>query len=335
MFSNKKHNLSSFRSSLLKWYNQNKRDLPWRKSKDPYSIWLSEIMLQQTTVKTVIPYYERFLKKFPTLESFIQATEHDYLNLWQGLGYYNRIRNFYRAALSIKKGAAIPKTKQELIKLPGLGDYTASAIASIAFNEPVAVVDGNVMRVLARLFAYDKEITSKEAKKFFTEKSQEILEVESPGDFNQAMMELGATVCTPKNPTCHFCPVNSFCEGLKKEAVEKFPVKEKKIAYKNEDYFCEIYIVKNKILLRQRLSDEIMQGLWELPLTLTQNKNIPTDIKPIRHSIMNKRMLIYPSIAKKLKKKNGDKWVALTDLKNYPLTTISRKVLRLIPNLWT
>ncbi len=327
--------IQKFRSNLLAWYNQNKRDLPWRKNKDPYSIWLSEIMLQQTTVKTVIPYYERFLKKFPTLQSLAKATEHDYLNLWQGLGYYNRIRNFHRASLIIKKDSLIPATKKELIQLPGLGDYTASAIASIAFNEPVAVVDGNVMRVLARLFAYDKEITSKEAKKFFAEKSQEILEVKSPGDFNQAMMELGATVCTPHNPTCYLCPVNSFCEGLKKESVEKFPVKAKKITYKNEEYFCEIHIRKNKILLRQRLSDEIMQGLWELPLILTYTKNIPIDIKPIRHSIMNKRMLIYPKIFENSKKKSSEKWVPLTDLKNYPLTTVSRKILKLIPNLWT
>lgn len=340
--------LSSFRSSLLAWYRKQKRDLPWRHSRDPYAIWVSEIMLQQTTVKTVIPYYERFLKKFPTPQSVAQADESDLLQVWQGLGYYSRIRNFQRAIRVVMDefNGKIPSKKLDLLKLSGLGDYTASAIASIAFNEPVAVVDGNVMRVLARLFTYADDITKSESKKFFSQTAKTLIDKKHPGDFNQAMMELGATVCTPQKPTCLFCPVEKFCTALTKGSVEKFPVKLKKIKYVDESWIAQILVQSktNKVWLRQRNSDELLSGLWEFPLEKTTLP--PQAIKnKIRHSIMNKRMTIFtnktivdqktktPSLVlnSKNNKQEKGRWILWSELANLPLTTITRKIVDTLP----
>ncbi len=324
--------------ALLGWYNRHKRDLPWRKTHDPYSIWLSEIMLQQTTVKTVVPYYQKFLEQFPTLKSLADADEQKYLKLWAGLGYYNRIRNLHKAANIVVKEyeGVIPSSKEKLLELPGLGDYTASAVASIAFNEAVAVVDGNVMRVLARLHAYGKEIKTTESKKFFSKKANECLDKKNPGDFNQAMMELGATVCTPKNPTCLLCPVQKFCVAFKKETVEKYPVMSKPLKYFTEYLTSSICIQDDKILLRQRGKNEIMSGLWEFPLEKTASSKLSTKINTasqIKHSIMNRRYVITPQfVAPSLEKKRSNtKWIHFKKMDQYPLTTITQKIIKKIP----
>ncbi len=350
----------SFQKSLLAWYHKHKRDLPWRRTKDPYAIWLSEIMLQQTTVKTVIPYFERFLKKFPTLVDLAKGTETDYLKLWQGLGLYNRIRNLHKAAQIIVEQyrGKIPSTKKELIQLPGLGDYTAAAVASIAFGEKEAVVDGNVIRLLSRLFAYKEDIQKKESRIFFQEKANKLLSENRrgescirpgdhkapagrdrpykihPGDFNQAMMELGATICTSQNPLCLLCPVRQFCQAFKKGTPEKFPVKNKKITYKSQKYACLIYRRKNQILLRQRKKNEIMSGLWEFPLKEIRKEldDAIGNMRPVSHTIMNRRMTIFPvfkktnSLPPSLRK--NVRWASLEKLDHFPLSTITRKIIR-------
>ncbi len=299
-------------------------------------------MLQQTTVKTVIPYYKKFLKKFPTLHSLSKAKEADYLSLWAGLGYYNRIRNLHKACgviINELKGI-IPSTKEQLKKLPGLGDYTASAVASIAFGEPVSVVDGNVMRVISRLYAFEEDVKTNSAKIFFQEKSQALLDQKNPGDFNQAMMELGATVCTPRNPTCLLCPVQKFCKAKKNP--EKFPVKTEKVKYRNEEWVGLIYSRENTFLLRRRGPTEIMQGLWEFPLQKKAATNFQGDWRqPIKHSIMSSRMTIYPCVIKENKKNKAapsflkeahTSWILWNDLTHYPLTTITKKIMATLEN---
>ncbi|MBI2339701.1 MAG: A/G-specific adenine glycosylase [Deltaproteobacteria bacterium] len=259
---------ASVRKKLLRWYDRNKRPLPWRETKDPYAVWLSEIMLQQTLVPTVIPYYRKFLSHFPTLKSVAEAPLDDLLLLWQGLGYYNRIRQFHRAAQTVFEnyGGVVPSTKEELIKLPGLGDYTAGAIASIAFGEPTPAVDGNVIRVLSRLFASKADPLKTEGKKFFHEAVERLIDPDRPGDFNQALMDLGATLCLPTQPACTLCPLNADCQAYREGKPELFPKKRRKTLYRKEKLVCLLYHKRGKLFLRQRQKNEIMAGLWEFPL---------------------------------------------------------------------
>lgn len=332
--------MKAFRQSLLNWYALHKRDLPWRHTRDPYAIWLSEIMLQQTTVDTVIPYYHRFLEKFPTLQKLAVATEQEILSAWAGLGYYNRIRNFQEATrfLVKEKKGNVPNQLQELLDLPGLGPYTARAVASIAFGRPEAVVDGNVLRVLARVMACDKDIGLSAHREHYQKLADSLLDRENAGDFNQAMMELGATVCTPSKPTCLLCPVQSLCQGFQSQKVEELPVKSKKVRYTDEKLFCLIYQREGKFLLRQRGKGEIMAGLWELPLA-TYDAQAPLGFKtfpPVKHTIMTRRMTITPCVAKTTQKQpdiaGETEWVRLGDLAHKPLTTITKKVLKIFPS---
>lgn len=344
--------LKELRRSLLEWYYKNKRDLPWRKTQDPFSIWLSEIMLQQTTVKTVIPYYEKFLKKYPDFKSIAKAKESDLLKAWAGLGYYNRIRNFQKAARHIAKNLKnkVPQKKEELITLPGLGSYTSAAIASIAFNEAVGVVDGNVKRVLSRLFTYEKEIKTSKADKYFQEKVDYLLDKKNPGDFNQAMMELGACICTPKNPLCLLCPLQKYCLAFKKGVVLNYPLQTKKIKYKDQYLLAVVFKSQDYFFIRKRDEKEIMASMWEIPFfeisgkeswdsetikAFLKKENFPhlgdlEEISKLRHSIMNLRIKIR-SFQLKLKKKYKmplqGKWIPISDLSTYPLTTMTRKIL--------
>ena len=246
--------LPDFRKSLLTWYSKHKRNLPWRHTSNPYKIWLSEIMLQQTTVEVVIPYYNRFLKTLPSLEDVAKVSEAELLKLWAGLGYYNRIRNFQKAARLViaEQAGEIPKTKTQLMELPGLGSYTAAAIASIAFGEPVAVVDGNVMRVVTRLKAYGGDIGEASTKQFVQEVANQLLDQKNPGDFNQAMMELGALVCG-KIPQCQNCPVNRFCKA-KDRHPERLPVV-KKTRYQNRQIASLLLFKGRSIVLKAPAKD--------------------------------------------------------------------------------
>ncbi len=251
---------------LINWYQHHKRDLPWRKSKDPYKIWLSEIILQQTRVEQGLPYYYHFIEKYPTIEALANASEEQVLKSWQGLGYYSRARNLQFTAKEIVSNlnANFPNTYNELIKLKGIGEYTAAAISSFAFNEKRAVVDGNVFRFLSRLYKIDLPINSSVGKKEFTKIANELIDPNQPGLFNQAIMEFGSMLCKPK-PNCEHCPFQTNCLSFSDQTVLNFPVKINKVKVR-ERYFHYFHIKKNNaIYLNKRIEKDIWQNLFELP----------------------------------------------------------------------
>ena len=253
---------------LLLWFYQNKRDLPWRKTVNPYHIWVSEIMLQQTRGEAVKPYYERFLQTLPTVKDLAEADEETILKLWEGLGYYSRVRNMQKAAIQIMQehDGVFPSDYSKLLKLKGIGPYTAGAVGSIAFHLPVPAVDGNVLRVRSRITADPSDISLQKTKKYWEERITEILTVEHPGDLNQALMELGATVCLPNGvPKCEICPIRKYCEAYRRNTVMLYPVKAEKKARLMEHlnvFFC---IYENKIAIGKRSDKGLLSGLWELP----------------------------------------------------------------------
>ncbi len=257
---------TSFTDTLLAWYDRNGRDLPWRRTRDPYAIWLSEIILQQTRIAQGQAYWERFMKHFPNVQTLAAASEDEVLRLWEGLGYYSRARNLHAAAQQIVTQGTFPVTLEGIRALKGIGDYTAAAIGSIAFGLPAAVVDGNVYRVLARYYGISTPVGSTAAKKEFTALAQSLLPAGRPGDFNQAMMDFGAIQCTPANPACLTCPLASGCQALREGRVESLPVKQRTTAIQTRkvDY---IYLrCKGRTAIRRRGAGDIWQGLWE-PLT--------------------------------------------------------------------
>ncbi|MFK7748948.1 MAG: A/G-specific adenine glycosylase [Kordia sp.] len=263
----------NFSKEIIQWYFQNKRDLPWRKTKDPYRIWLSEIMLQQTRVAQGLPYYEKFTEAFPSVYDLAKAEESQVLKLWQGLGYYSRARNLHYTAKDIVENynGQFPGTYKELLKLKGVGDYTASAIASICFDEVAPVVDGNVYRVLSRYFDVDIPINSTEGIKKFKELAFEVVDHDDPANFNQAIMEFGAVQCKPQSPYCIICPLSESCEGLKNQRVGMLPVKLKKTKIKNR-WFNFLVVISNETetLLEERKGKGIWQGLYQFPLLETE-----------------------------------------------------------------
>jgi len=258
-----------FKTSLTNWYSDNKRVLPWRLTPTPYSVWLSEIILQQTQVKQGLPYYTKFITKYPTLNKLANADEDQVLKMWQGLGYYSRARNLLTTAKFIYNNlnGVFPNNYQDLIKLKGVGPYTAAAIASICFNEAVAVVDGNVYRVLARSFNINTATNSTNGIKEFKTLAQSMLDVKNPGEYNQAIMELGALICTPGKPKCNECPLNNSCLALKNKTINKLPAKLKKQPIKKR-YFNYLVVItdSNKIILNKRLKKDIWLNLYEFPL---------------------------------------------------------------------
>ena len=263
-----------FYNTLVYWYLQNKRDLPWRKTKNPYLIWLSEIILQQTRVDQGLDYYLKFSETFPTVSHLANAKESDVLKLWQGLGYYSRARNLHFSANYIinELNGEFPKSYNDLIKLKGVGDYTASAIASICYDEPTAVVDGNVYRVLSRYFGIHTAINSTKGIKEFKKLAQQLITNEDPGRYNQAIMEFGAKQCKPQNPNCDQCPLNDSCIALQKKLVNNLPVKEKKIKIKQR-YFNYLVLDSNShTLIQQRSTKGIWQNLYEFPLIESENE---------------------------------------------------------------
>ena len=274
-----------FSSILIYWYLQNKRELPWRKTKNPYFIWLSEIMLQQTRVAQGLSYYLKFTHTFPTVFNLAKANESTVLKMWQGLGYYSRARNLHFSAKQIAEelNGQFPTTYKEIIKLKGIGDYTASAIASICFNEPTAVVDGNVYRVLSRYFGIKTAINSTSGIKEFKTLAQCLLDKTQPGTFNQAIMDFGALHCKPQNPLCETCPFSYSCVALEKKITKELPVKEKKIKVRKRYFnFLVIKTADNKTILTERKGKGIWQGLYQFPLiesdTLLDQKEIITSV---------------------------------------------------------
>lgn len=257
---------NSFSHLLLNWYQSNHRDLPWRKTKDPYLVWISEIMLQQTRIEAVKPYYERFIKRIPNIASLASIDENELLKLWEGLGYYNRARNLKKAAIKIMEehNGIFPRTYEEIMKLPGIGEYTASAIASICFNELTPVVDGNVLRVFTRVRQDYRNVDEASTKKAIRRELEKIIPLES-GDFNEALMELGETICLVGEPKCKECPLKDFCKAFKNNSWQDLPVKETKKAKKEKFYTVLLFIYKNKYALIQRKEEEMLSRLWQFP----------------------------------------------------------------------
>jgi A/G-specific adenine glycosylase len=261
-----------FSDKIVKWYLENMRDLPWRQTKDPYKIWLSEIILQQTRVSQGLPYYLKFISHYPTISDLAQAPEQQVLRLWQGLGYYTRARNLHKCAKVIveKHDGRFPQSYAELLKLPGIGEYTAAAIASIAFNERVAVVDGNVFRVLARVFGIDTTINTPDGKKTFSVLANELMPYQQPDVHNQAVMEFGALYCTPKNPTCNQCIYSPGCFAFKNSLQQSLPVKQKGKAARKRYFYYLVFQHKMSLLMRSRTQKDIWLGLHDFPLIETK-----------------------------------------------------------------
>ena len=259
----------SFRQKLLAWYDENKRDLPWRRSKNPYHIWVSEIMLQQTRVDTVIPYYERFLDWFPTVESLANAPEERLLKAWEGLGYYSRVRNMQTAAQQIMSEyeGKFPSTYESISSLKGIGPYTAGAISSIAFNLPQPAVDGNVMRVLARLFEVNHDIGNPSNRKIFQAMMEVLIDPDRPGDFNQALMDLGSDIEAPVNPRPEESPVKDFSAAYQHGTMNRYPIKAPK--KKPIPIYLKALVVQNsqgQFLLEKNESEKLLAGFWHFPL---------------------------------------------------------------------
>ncbi len=269
-----------FSKNITDWYRDHHRDLPWRNTPDPYKIWLSEIILQQTRVVQGLPYYQRFIQNFPTIKSLAEAKEQAVLRLWQGLGYYTRARNLHKCAREVVKkfNGKFPHSCEELKQLPGIGDYTAAAIASFAFQEPVAVIDGNVYRVLSRIFGIDKNIASSEGKKFFSELANKLIDVDSPGQHNQAIMEFGALHCLPQNPKCEECTFSRSCFAFQHGHQGYLPVKISKPKAIKRHFTYFVIRRGEKILLNKRISKDIWKGLFDFPLEEENNHMEPNRI---------------------------------------------------------
>ncbi len=256
--------VSAFRGALLEWFDRNKRDLPWRRTRDPYAIWISEVMLQQTQVATVVPYWTRFLERFPTVQALARAKLPDVFAAWRGLGYYSRARNLHAAAREIAARGGLPKTARELLELPGFGRYPAGAVASIAFGDAAPVVDGNVARALSRVFVVEGAPGDRARERALWELAEVLVHGERPGDWNQALMELGATVCRP-DPACGECPVRSSCGAFAAGRVSELPPARRRPDRKRLEMAVAVWRRGSRVLLARRDEGGLFGGLWELP----------------------------------------------------------------------
>jgi A/G-specific adenine glycosylase len=321
----------SFRKALLAWYDAAFRDLPWRKSSDFYRVWISEIMLQQTRVEAVIPYYLRFLERFPTVKALADAPEEDVLAAWSGLGYYSRARNLHQAARQVVQ-AGLPATHEEIGALAGIGPYTSAAIASIVLGLPYAAVDGNVIRVASRLTNDPSEVSSPAARRRFGEIAQNLLDPERSGDFNQAMMELGATVCKPRTPLCGQCPVVAFCAAKAAGTERQLPVKLKKA--KARDFVLQLMVFRREdevYLVRRDSGESRLAGFWELPEKRLFPHLRGRRVAEFTHQIVNDRFRVSIWSSGSSPDLPEGRWTAVSDLGGIPLATISRKALKAVP----
>jgi A/G-specific adenine glycosylase len=263
----KKTELKLLRKRLLKWYRANQRDLPWRRSRNPYHIWVSEVMLQQTQVNTVLSYYRRFIKAFPGVKRLAAADLQSVLKIWEGMGYYARARNLHRAAQTVMQdyGGKIPDSWAAFHGLSGVGDYIAAAVLSIAFDQPYAVVDGNVKRVLARLHRISAPANHPQSNSTFKAAADALLDARRPGTFNQAVMELGALVCKPRNPACEVCPLNKGCQAYQTRQTTDFPKRKKRVVAPQYHIAVGVVFKNNRILITRRKPEGLLGGLWEFP----------------------------------------------------------------------
>jgi A/G-specific adenine glycosylase len=342
--------------SLLTWWDENRADLPWRKTADPYAVWVSEAMLQQTQIATVIPYYERWMAALPSVSVLAAAPLERVLKLWEGLGYYSRARNLHAAAQMVmdEYDGRIPASAKELQKLPGVGRYTAGAVASIAFNEPTPVLDGNVIRVLTRLSDLAEDVTKTAVKNQLWRLAAEQVPADRPGDYNQALMELGQTICLPAAPRCHQCPIAAHCLARRRGTQLERPVKPRRAAIPHYDVAAGvIWREDGRFLIAQRPLDGLLGGLWEFPGGKLENGETPPQalrreireelameiavgrpLQPIKHAYTHFRITLRPFHARWL---SGEPqhigvadhaWVALDDLERYPFAVTDQKIIR-------
>lgn len=344
---------------LLTWWDKNRADLPWRGAADPYAIWVSEIMLQQTQIASVIPYYERWMAQLPTVQALAAAPLTQVLKLWEGLGYYSRARNLHAAAQTVVQAynGRLPTTAKELQSLKGIGRYTAGAIASIAFNEPTPVVDGNVIRVLTRLFDLAEDVTTTAVKNQLWRLAADLIPPERPGDYNQALMELGQTICLPAAPRCHECPIAAHCLARQRGTQLERPVKPPRVATPHYDVVAGvIWRDDGRFLIAQRPLDGLLGGLWEFPggkleqgetfaqalqreirEELALEIEVGRPLRPIKHAYTHFRITLHPFHARWLAGQAqhlgvaDHAWVSLPDLDRYPFAVTDQKI---IQQLW-
>ena len=279
-----------FAVSLISWYKKNYRKLPWRNTNEPYTIWVSEIILQQTRVNQGLPYFKNFIERFPTLESLAKSSEEEVLNQWQGLGYYSRARNMHYTAKYIFNhlNGTFPNKYKELIKLKGIGDYTASAIASFSFNEPKAVIDGNVYRVLSRVFGILNDINSKEGQNGIKNLADNLLPKKEHATYNQAIMEFGALICAPKVPKCETCVIANICYAKEKGEQLSLPLKIKKVKIKTRYFNFLVFQLNNYIVIEKRTDKDIWQHLYQFPMIETSEEiEDPLNLKKLKGNIIN------------------------------------------------
>jgi A/G-specific adenine glycosylase len=340
---------SALREALLGWYSRNRRDLPWRRSRDPYRIWVSEVMLQQTTVKTATPYYESFIRRFPSLQALAEEPEDEVLAAWSGLGYYHRARNLHRGAQHVaeRHGGRFPDTLESALAVPGVGLYTASAVLSIAFETALPVVDGNVRRVLARLFALSGPQFRREGAYYNV--AEELLARDHPGDWNQALMELGATVCTPRKPACAACPVREHCRALALDRIDELP--EGKARRKPVDVTVAAALVQRdgRILLARRPDGRLLGKMWEVPQTALDpegavdlrreiEERYGLRVEPgalavrARHAITHRRIKLEGYHVRLESPAPADseqfRWVTIAEVSGLPVSSMTKKLLR-------
>lgn len=335
----------SFQKALLSWYDHHKRDLPWRRTKDPYAIFLSEMMLQQTQVQTVIPYYLRFLNELPDWKALAKAKEEKVLKLWEGLGYYRRARNLQAAARKVLGdfGGFLPDSLGQILQIPGVGPYSAGAILSIVFQKPYPVVDGNVLRVLSRFHLLKGPLKTGQGQQKVWGLAEELISRRRPGDFNQALMELGATVCLPKKPLCLLCPLVSACQAFRNRLQNEFPEKDSPPATVEIPMAALLIERKGRVLVKKRSKEERwLKGLWEFPSAegntfskalraLEKSLNVKADwkvLREIRHQITHHkiRLRLFKAQTPKMPLPQGFKWVAIKKLDLYPFPSAQDKL---------
>ncbi len=319
--------MTAFQIALLDWFDRERRDLPWRRTRDPYAIWISEAMLQQTTVAAVIPFYARWMARFPTVEALAAASEEDVLSLWQGLGYYRRARNLHAAARAM---SSVPGDHAGWRLIPGVGPYTAAAVASIAFGEAVPLVDGNVERVYARLEA-DASAGAVRTRAAWTW-AEGHLERTRPGDWNQALMELGATICRPRNPDCPRCPVGEWCEARKRGVQNELPTKAPKPSIREHDWRLVIPVFEGRLGVQQVPQGEWWEGMWTFPTSpgaLLDGLEDAEELGTLRAAVTTNRILIRVALARLAEPVAGLTFVTREEFERLPVPAPQRKALAL------
>jgi A/G-specific adenine glycosylase len=336
-------------SKLLRWFKKNKRDLPWRKTKNPYAIWVSEIMLQQTQVATVIPYYQKFLKSFPTMRHLAKSDLSKVLKVWEGMGYYSRARNLHRASQIVLNHfhGEIPNTQKDLLGLPGIGRSTAGAILSFAFAKEAPILDGNARRVLSRLFAVSGSPGEKETEQLLWKISESLIPKRFSNPFNQALMDLGSILCTPKEPKCPCCPLHHFCKGRASGNPERFPAKKVKRATPHVESVSAVIRKDGKVLLSQRPPRGLLGGLWEFPnwkierkgrlrlrtciqKEMGMNVEVKESIGTFRQTFSHFKLTLQVFHCQPLNGKAKGRWVPIRKLRLLPMSRIHRRIAELI-----